>query len=167
MTAALVTLGEEGGAAIGAEAGAEEGSAELPTGRINLGNGNSMEFSTEQFREILHSDGVVEALRERAQGVANECNATKKKKRARYSVLVQNDEWTTRARAFVKPDNEDARYDDAMHSTMLKAAANAPNDPRMGSGEVESEGDSGADEGIGMGEAAEAEEFADVAIVAL
>jgi hypothetical protein len=175
MTAAIPALIDLGAEATGAEMGAEaEGASDIPQGATDLGNGHKMEFSSEQFRQLLHSEEVVQAITERADGVTNECNATKRKKNAKYVTLVQNESWTTRARAFTKPGNADAAYDDAKYSTMLKAAANAPNDPKMGGGD-QSDSNQGSDSGVddgaaddaAAGEAAEGAEMADVAEIAL
>lgn len=167
MTAAIVMLGEDA-AMEGAAAGAEsEAATDIPSGSVNLGNGNRMDFSSEQFRAILHSAEVVEAIRGRAQGVSDECNETKKKKRALYEVLVQNEEWTTRARAFVRPANAAAHFDDAVYGTMLKAAANAPNDPKLGGATAPSGTDfptpEGEDDGTDAAAAGEAASAADAA----
>lgn len=133
---AFIALGA-GEAAGAAEAGAEAGAAEagsegIPSGAFDIGNGHKMMFSDEQFHALLHSEMVVEAIKARADGVTAECNATRRKKGAKYETLIQNRPETTRARAFTRPANADAHYDDARHSTMLKAAANAPNDPKPG-----------------------------------
>lgn len=180
MTAALVVLGEDalaGAGASAAEAGVAEDAigAEIPSSAHDLGDGHKMQFSDEQFRRLLHSPEVVEAIRQRAQGVCNDCNQHKVKKNAVYEVLIQNEEWTTRARAFVRPGNADAFYDDARYSTMLKAAANAPNDPRLtpDPGEGDATGSGAPEEGAAAGEAAgaaegaEAAEVAELAVIAL
>jgi hypothetical protein len=166
MTAALIDLGAEE-----AGAGAEEfGAGDIPSGSVDLGHGNRMVFSDEQFRLLLHSPEVVEALRGRSQGVCDECNDTKKKKHAVYEVLIQNDDWTTRARGFVKPGNADAYYDDARYSTMLKAAANAPNDPKLSGEQAPSGTDfptpGGEDDGTAAAAAEEGAEMADAAEMA-
>jgi hypothetical protein len=170
----IVDLGAEAGAEMGAEMGAEESASDIPGGTQDLGNGHRMQFSSEQFRQLLHSEEVVRAITERADGVTKECNDTKIKKRAVYVTLVQNESWTTRARAFTKPGNADAAYDDAKYSTMLKAAANAPNDPKLGGdGQSAPDGSDSAGEDAAAGEeaeaaeAGEAAEMADVAEIAL
>lgn len=142
-----------------------EGSAsDIPSGAHNLGDGNYIWFSDEQFRALLHSDAVVKAITARADGVCNECNNTKKKKRAEYEVIVQNlpPSESTRARAFVRPANVAARYDDAVNSTMLKAAANAPNDPKPGGGDFSAPQGTSGEEGGSV-----AADIAEVAVVAL
>jgi hypothetical protein len=165
----VVALGEEGaeeGAAIG-----EDAAADIPSGSMDLGNGHRMVFSSEQFRQLLHSQEVADAVRARADGVTATCNATKRKKRAVYETLVQNNPSSTRARAFTRPGNADAAYDDARYSTMLKAAANAPNDPRATGGEISqinsSSGGEEGHEGAEEHEAEEGAEAAEISVVAL
>lgn len=137
MTAAIPFLieGAEGLSAseVGVAAkGASELGDDIPSGSIDLGGGNALTINYEQMMQIMHMPQVVQAITERAQGVCDECNATKVIQEAEYEVIVQNRSDTTRARAFVRPANAAAHNDDARNSTMLKAAANAPNDPRQG-----------------------------------
>jgi hypothetical protein len=141
----VVDLAEE---AVG-ELGGDDSASDIPNGEYDLGNGHKIKFVSEQFRLLMHSEEVVKAVKDRTDGVTDECNATKKKKYAEYETLIQNEAWTTRARGFTRPANVAARYDDAINSTMLKAAANAPNDPKLGGDGPtgsESSGEDGGDE---------------------
>lgn len=143
MTAAVPEFIDLGAAA---EGGAEGES--MPSGTYDLGNGNKLFLSAEQFRALLHDPIVVAAITERAQGVCDDANRMKKKPNAQYIIRVQNQAASSRARAFVKPGNADAFYDDALHSTLLKAAANAPNDPKpyTSNGNDNTSSDDGGDE---------------------
>jgi hypothetical protein len=166
----IAEVGAEAGAEAGAEsaaegsAAAEEEGAEAPGGEHNLGNGNSMHFSPEQFKALLHSSAAVAAILDRGQKCAEIANGMAITKGAKYAVSLQNKPDTSRARAAVYAANFKAVVDELNHSTLLKAAAQTGSDPKMqgsGSGESEHEhegGDEpvkGAEEAAGEASAAE------------
>lgn len=97
---------------------------------VSLDNGHYIEFSERQFKDLLHDPLVVDAITGRANVVCSLCNQMAIVPDAQYEVIVQNWPNSTRARAFVRPANYAAMRDDAMYSTMLKAASSVPSDPR-------------------------------------
>lgn len=169
MTAAIpfiIDTAVDAAAAEGAGEVAESGIADDISGELDLGHGHKMHFSNEQFREVLHSESVVEGISNIASRVTDICNSTKVKKRAIYEFIVQNSSDSTRARAFVRPANADAFYDDAVNSTMLKAAAQVPSDPKP-TGESSGDSSNAVDDSAEVeGEAAEAAEGAELADIA-
>lgn len=134
MTVAIPIIARLAATAVATEAGqefageGEEGA--IPGGTYDLGNGMALTLDPEQFRQLLHSPIAVDAIRERAALVAAQANATKQERGAVYDVVVQNRPETTRARAFARPANMPAVVDDRKHSTLLKAAAIVPSDPK-------------------------------------
>jgi len=97
---------------------------------IDLGNGHRMRMDEEAFRALLHHPIVVDQIKTVAQNICDDANALARVDGARYVTWVQNFPDTTRARAFVRPGNRRAKFDDAMFSTMLKASAKYPSDPK-------------------------------------
>jgi hypothetical protein len=154
----------EAGAEVGAEAeaGAAESTAveeieeDAPKGEHNLGNGNSMTFSPEQFQSLLHSDAAVAGIMDRARKCAEIANSLAITYGAKYEVSLQNKPDHSRARAAVYAANFKAVIDELHHSTLLKAAAQTGSDPinrapgeESGGGEEE-----GGGEEAGIGESA-------------
>jgi len=145
---------EAGGAEAGAEGIEAEGSAEAyggeeegPEGEDGEGDHPSrakyhcshtttLGINQEGWRLILHHPIVVEAIKQRATGIAeaaNDMSITRNaEEKADYVVTIQN--WSpsssTRARARVKTGNLMAKLDNASHSTLLHAMDMFPSDPK-------------------------------------
>jgi hypothetical protein len=119
----------EAGAAESTEA-AESLDEQAPHGEHDLGNGNSMSMSPEQFKAFMHSPQVVAAIMDRANKCADIADSLAITKGAEYGVSLQNDPSHTRARAAVYAANFKAVVDELNHSTLLKAAAQTGSDPR-------------------------------------
>ena len=97
--------------------------------KSQVGEGVEQEVYLEALHALLHTPEAVKAITARAQMVAANANTLAIMHGAQYGILVQNESWTTRARAFAKPMNMPAVIDDRIHATLLKAAAGVPSDP--------------------------------------
>ena len=101
----------------------------IPLGQGDGGQQNSMQISQADIHRILHSGAAVAAVTATAQKCAGIANAMAITRDAEYDVVVQNRDDTTRCRATVIAKNFMAVVDDAHHTTLLKAAAQAGSDP--------------------------------------
>lgn len=115
------------------EGGATE---HITSGRIDLGNGHSLELHPDAIRALLHSPEAVAGIRARANAIAKSANEMSKhvgrvgRPDPEYVVEVQNDPRDTRARAKVRPGNVAAVIDNAENQTLLKALDAHPSDPK-------------------------------------
>jgi|GEM_PF-3507383 len=109
----------------------DEDSGSLPNGgEIDLGNGHVLKLNEEAFRALLHRPETEEAIVRRGQVLVDAANSLAApsphvSKLAEgeplYTMSVQNDPDTTRARVRVRPTNIAGVVDDAVNSTLLKA----------------------------------------------
>lgn len=148
MTAAIPLLLRAGASAAAttvatSRMGGDEPGGEGVPGADHIGDGHYMFLPDQLFKDILHSTQVVDAITARAVAVRNACMAMAYVPGAEYEVIVQNWPDSTRARAFVRPANYAAVRDDARNSTMLKAAATVPNDPKPSGGNLVGGGTTG------------------------
>ena len=99
-----------------------------PAGAHTFRDGSQMVINRAAFSAfavgVLHSPGVVAALADQVQQMADHANSTAQQKGAEYAVTVVED-WpdSKRARANVWTANFAAMLDDAKHSTLLKTLA--------------------------------------------
>ena len=99
-----------------------------PSGGHTFRDGSQMVINRAAFSAfavgVLHSPGVVAALADQVQQMADHANSTAQQKGAEYAVTVVED-WpdSKRARANVWTANFAAMLDDAKHSTLLKTLA--------------------------------------------
>lgn len=100
-------------------------------GRERTAPGIEQEVFPEGLRAVLHHPIAIAAITARCQMVVDHANAMKVRRTAEYEMLLQNWPDSTRARAFCRPANAAAFYDDKIFSTMLKAAAAVPSDPKQ------------------------------------
>ena len=99
-----------------------------PAGAHTFRDGSQMVINRAAFSAfavgVLHSPGVVAALADQVQQMADHANSTAQQKGAEYAVTVVED-WpdSKRARANVWTANFAAMLDDAKHSTLFKTVA--------------------------------------------
>ena len=99
-----------------------------PSGGHTFRDGSQMVINRAAFSAfavgVLHSPGVVAALADQVQQMADHANSTAQQKGAEYAVTVVED-WpdSKRARANVWTANFAAMLDDAKHSTLFKTLA--------------------------------------------
>ena len=99
-----------------------------PAGAHTFRDGSQMVINRAAFSAfavgVLHSPGVVAALADQVQQMADHANSIAQQKGADYAVTVVED-WpdSKRARANVWTANFAAMLDDAKHSTLFKTLA--------------------------------------------
>jgi hypothetical protein len=103
-------------------------SATLPR-EIPLGGGMKLVISPDAFRSIMHTPEIEAQVQQRCQELVEMANALAVEEGAVYIQFVSNNPDNIRARGRVKPGNEAAKRDDAIHGTLLKALASVGSDP--------------------------------------
>lgn len=106
-----------------------EGSELLPD-EIDIGGGLKFKINHRAVRAMLNSPATRRQVDARGEAIAKTANDMSITPHAKYTYVPSTHPDATRARGRVETSNYQAQIDDSRHSTLLKALAAHPSDPK-------------------------------------